>query len=348
MNQFNCKLLLTAGFLFSFQVCQTQCVNNLVDLNNAITTIGPGSILTLCDGVWNDIILQIEKSGTSSQPILIQSETVGGVKFKGSSQIKIGGSFIYLDGFTFEDDETTEKSLIEFRRDSQTPCNNCRATNIKIDNYNSSSTASFNWIRLFGQYNIVSHCSFLFRQSKGNCITQDSTTLGFPSNHKIHHNYFANRRPLFNDIDSVNGQEAIRIGKSTTSMLDDFCEVYNNFFYDWIGEVEIISNKSGENKYYNNTFSDYSGALTLRHGNNCDVFNNFFFTDSTFEKAGAIRVIGTHHRVYNNYISGVNTGSSNAVGAINISNGELTPELNEYFAADHAIIAFNTINCWRR
>ena len=343
MNSNNLILIFVIKFFLSTHICLSQCINNLYDLNAAIAAVGPDSTVTLCDGIWQDIILQIEGEGTSSQPILIQSQTLGGVKFTGSSQIKIGGSYINLDGFTFQDDQTTEKSLIEFRSTSEKLCNNCRITNINIDNYTTSSNESFNWVRVFGQNNEIAHSSFLNKVSLGSCIVQDRKEETSPGYHKIHHNYFAHRRPengIFNDN---NGQDAIRIGFSGTSMSNSNSEIYNNYFYDWIGEIEIISNKSGGNKYYNNTFQDYSGALTLRHGNNCEVFNNFFFTDSTFEKAGGIRVIGSHHKIYNNYISGVNTGSSNAVGAINISNGELTPELNEYFAADHAIIAFNTI-----
>ena len=341
------KILLVYGItfktLFMSQLGYTQCVNNIVDLNNAISDLANNNVITLCDGIWNDVSLIIDVNGTSNDPIIIQSETIGGVEFKGSSQIRIGGAYIYVDGFTFQNDTTSKKSLIEFRSDSQTPCNSCRITNIKIDNYYSLLDESFNWIRVFGQYNEIAHSSFLNKSSLGSCIVQDRKDETTPGFHKIHHNYFAHRRPdngIFNDN---NGQDAIRLGFSGTSLSNSNTEVFNNFFYDWIGEIEIISNKSGGNKYYNNTFKEYSGALTLRHGNNCDIYNNFFFTDSTFEKAGAIRVIGTHHRIYNNYISGVNTGSSRAVGAINISNGEDNPDLNEYFAADHAIIAFNTI-----
>ena len=74
-----------------------------------------------------------------------------------------------------------------------------------------------------------------------------------------------------------NDQDAIRIGNSSTSLSNSFTEVYANYFYNFFGEVEIISNKSGGNKYYNNTFRDYAGALTLRHGDDCEVHGNYFF-----------------------------------------------------------------------
>jgi len=121
-------------------------------------------------------------------------------------------------------------------------------------------------------------------------------------------------------------------------------------FYDWSGEVEIISNKSGNNKYYNNTFKDYQGTLTLRHGNECQVFNNYFFADNN-EFSGGIRVIGENHKIYNNYIEGVNSkkpdgSNTSTAGGINITNGRPNTAINGYYQVKNATIINNTfVNC---
>jgi len=131
---------------------------------------------------------------------------------------------------------------------------------------------------------------------------------------------------------------------------DSFSEVYENYFYNFFGEIEIISNKSGQNKYYNNTFRDFSGCLTLRHGNNCEVYGNYFFAEKNTLTAG-VRVIGEGHKIYNNYIEGINSfkesGSfSNVTGGINVSNGEVNSPLNGYYRVIGAEIVNNTfVDC---
>jgi poly(beta-D-mannuronate) lyase len=165
----------------------------------------------------------------------------------------------------------------------------------------------------------------------------------------IHHNYFADRVPV-GEFNALNDQDAIRIGNSSTSLSNSFTEVYANYFNNWSGEIEIISNKSGSNKYYGNTFRDYQGCLTLRHGDNNDVYGNFFFANNNNTTAG-IRVIGENQRIYNNYIEGINSrkegGSlSGATGGINVSNGRQNSALNGYLQVKNTLFVNNTlVNC---
>jgi len=118
-------------------------------------------------------------------------------------------------------------------------------------------------------------------------------------------------------------------------------------FHNWSGEVEIISNKSGGNKYYNNTFRDYQGTLTLRHGNNTEVFNNFFFGNNN-SFSGGVRVIGEGHKVYNNYFEGLryrkpNGSGSSTTGALNVMNGLENSPLNGYYQVKNVQIVNNTL-----
>ena len=52
--------------------------------------------------------------------------------------------------------------------------------------------------------------------------------------------------------------------------------VINNQFINCNGEIEVVSNKSGQNIYYANYMENSEGTITLRHGNGCIVYKNHF------------------------------------------------------------------------
>lgn len=346
------KLLLTAVWLFSSLLGFSQYVTNPSELNSAINSATPGATIVLADGTWKDTFIDIDKNGTSSAPITITAQNAGAVFMTGNSRVYMEGSYLTVSGLVFQDPENLDvsgsniKPIFELKQ-----CNYCRVLNNQIDSYNGSESQkdlTFKWILTDGQYNEIAYNSFLGKYGIGSIINdnRNSTEEDFL---KIHHNYFADRTPV-NEVNEDNDQDAIRIGNSGSSLHSSFTEVYNNYFHNFFGEVEVISNKSGDNKYYNNTFRDYSGTLTLRHGDNCEVYGNYFFAEgNTF--SGGIRVIGEGHKIYNNYIEGVNStkpdgSTSNATGGINISNGRLNSALNGYYQVKDARIVNNTfVNC---
>ncbi len=329
-----------------------QMVTNASELNSAINSATPGSTIILADGIWNNVFIDIDKNGSADNPITITSQNPGSVLMTGNSRVYMEGSYLTVSGLVFQDaenlivDDDVIEPVFELRR-----CDNCKIINNKIDGYNGTEaqkTLKFKWILADGQNNEIAFNSFLNKWGVGSIIN-DNRNSTEPDYLRIHHNYFAGRRPI-NELNEDNDQDAIRIGNSGTSLFDSFTEVYDNYFYDHAGEIEVISNKSGQNKYYNNTFRDYSGTLTLRHGNNCEVYNNFFFADDNYS-SGGVRVIGEGHKIYNNYIEGINSfkpsgSSSNATGGINVSNGREDTELNGYFQVKNTEILHNTfVNC---
>jgi poly(beta-D-mannuronate) lyase len=351
------KFLLLFLILIIFKI-PAQVVNNKSELQTAISNATSGSIIELADGIWENVQLSINVNATSSQPCIIMAKNLGSVFFEGRSNISLGGSYVIFEGVIFRNalglisSSDRIEPIIEFRDASNNDCFNCIVRNIKVDAYNGTSSQEedvFKWVIIYGAYNEVSYSSFLGKNGVGSIIN-DNHNNSTPDYSKIHHNYFADRVPVNNDINGLNDQDAIRIGVSTTSLSDSFTEVYDNFFNNWAGEVEIISNKCGSNKYYNNTFRDYQGTLTLRHGNNTEVFGNYFFAENN-AFSGGIRVIGEDHKIYNNYIEGVNhrkpSGSgSNATGGINVMNGIQDSELNQYFQVKNVQIVNNTlVNC---
>ncbi len=62
------------------------------------------------------------------------------------------------------------------------------------------------------------------------------------------------------------------------------------------GENEgCICNKSCDNTYRFNTFGEGSTELSVRHGNRCDIYANFFIG------CEGIRFFGHDHRIYSDY-----------------------------------------------
>ncbi|MEW4924785.1 chondroitinase-B domain-containing protein [Algibacter sp. 2305UL17-15] len=329
-----------------------QTVNNETELDAATSSASAGTTIILANGTWNNATISIHKTGTAAMPITIKAETPGSVFFEGITNVKMGGSYIYFEGVVFQNASTAinpNTPLIDFK--SSSDCNNCKVSNVKVDAFNQSTANEanvFKWILLRGANNEISYCSFLGKHGVGSIIN-DNRSSTIPNYHKIHHNYFADRTPV-GIVNNLNDQDAIRIGSSSTSLSDSFTEVYENYFYNFVGEIEVVSNKSGSNKYYNNTFEDYSGALTLRHGNNCEVYNNFFLANG-HSFSGGVRMMGENHKIYNNYIEGTvakypNNSSTNGLAGINIHNGILNSPLNGYYQVKNATIVNNTfVNC---
>ena len=336
----------------------SQVVNNITELQNAVSNAEAGTVIELADGTWNDVQISINVNATQFQPCVIKAQNLGNVFFEGRANISLGGSYIIFEGVIFQNASGLISSsdriepVIEFRDTSNNDCVNCTVRNIKIDAYNGTTAQEediFKWIIIYGEYNEVSYSSFIGKYGVGSIIN-DNHNNSTPDYSKIHHNYFADRIPVGNDVNGLNDQDAIRIGVSTTSLSDSFTEVYDNLFNNWSGEVEIISNKCGSNKYYNNTFRDYQGTLTLRHGNNTEVFGNYFFGNNN-DFSGGVRVIGEDHKVYNNYFEGLryrkpNGSGSSTTGGINVMNGIENSALNEYYQVKNVQIVNNTlVNC---
>jgi poly(beta-D-mannuronate) lyase len=116
-------------------------------------------------------------------------------------------------------------------------------------------------------------------------------------------------------------------------MTDAHSLVEHNLFVKCNGENETISNKSGGNVYRYNTFRDSVGELTLRHGNHCEVYGNFFFNTH------GLRFFGDDHRIYSNYFENCNP-------AIQIGNGDtiIPPgQLTGHDQPERVRILFNTL-----
>jgi poly(beta-D-mannuronate) lyase len=325
--------LLTLPFVSS-ALSTDYKVTSVQEIKDALKNIQPGDNIILANGTWTDASIVFEGKGTAEKPITLKSETAGQVILNGSSDLKIAGDYLIVDGLIFNGGFTQDKAIIEFRKGSKTQSNYSRLTNTAIVDYNPSNRdTSYHWVSLYGTRNRVDHCYFRNKTNHGCLLVV--WLGGKPNHHLIDSNYFG-YRPEF----GRNGAETIRIGDSNWSMSDSYTTVECNYFEECNGEREIISNKSCNNIYRYNTFIACQGALTLRHGNNCTVEGNYFFGREV-KRTGGIRVIGENHRVINNYLAELRGDGS--FSTISLMNGVPKSPLNRYFQVKNALIAFNTL-----
>ncbi len=314
-------------------------VSSAAQITTAMQTAQPGDTLIMTDGTWTNQQISFAGFGTAGLPITLRAQTPGQVILNGNSTLDISGSWLVADGLRFEGGALANGSnaIIEFRG-SKGEATNSRLTNTAIIGYNPPSVNDrYHWVEIFGQNNRVDHNRFENQNHSGVTVVvrRDNASA---NSHLIDANHFVNRPVPVNPSDP-NGFETIRVGTSDQSLSNSFTTVENNLFERLDGEIEIISNKSGQNIYRYNTFRESAGTLTLRHGNDTRVEGNFFLGNDK-NNSGAIRVIGERQTIVNNYIANVD---DRAGGAISISAGVPNSGLNQYFQVKDAVIAHNTV-----
>ncbi len=329
------RYLLGMLFIASSALGKDFSVYDPKSLNLAISSAQPGDSITVEEGEYINIDILFVGTGTVEAPITLRARTPGKTILTGSSTLRIGGSYLVVDGFCFRNPDSTISDLIQFRKDSKQLASHCRMTNCAIESsLVADKTKESRWVGVYGSENRIDHCNFSGKSGKGTTFV---VWLGNGSDgkHRIDHNYFGPREAL-----GSNGGETIRIGDSKTSLLDANCIVEKNLFEKCNGEAECISNKSCGNTYRENTFIEVGGTLTLRHGNRCLVEKNLFFGNDA-KGTGGIRIIGEDHVVRDNYLERL-TGDD-ARSAICLMMGIPNSPANGYFQVRRALIQNNTI-----
>ena len=303
------------------------------DHRKALQQLRPGDEVVLTAGEWRDVVLKIEATGTAQQPILIRAETSGETIFTGNSQLAFSGQHVTVQGLHFRD-ITSKSEIIQFRTHSERLATHYRLTNCVITNQLApSGKEEQRWVSVYGTDNRVDHCFFQGKQTKGALLVVWVTDE--ENRHRLDHNHFGQRPPL-----GGNGGETIRIGTSDVSLNVSRTVVEQNLFEKCDGESEIISNKSCANVYRRNTFLSCSGTLTLRHGNDCRVEQNYFLGRKA-RGSGGVRMIGKGHLVVNNYFAELEGDEIRS--ALSFMNGIENTPLNGYAQVHDCVVAFNTI-----
>ncbi|MEQ1862128.1 MAG: polysaccharide lyase 6 family protein [Chthoniobacteraceae bacterium] len=302
----------------------------------AAKVAAPGDTVVMKDGLWIDVKIIFETSGTEAQPITLRAETPGKVVITGNSIMRIAGKHLVVDGLSFERC-TGKEDVFEFRAHSKRHAYHSRLTNSAfIDCNPTDPKTETRWVSLYGTDNRVDHCYISGKTNRGTTLVVWLETDAV--RHRIDHNHFGPRPRL-----KVNGGETIRIGDSRTAEVNARCVVEANLFEECNGEVEIVSNKSSENIYRGNTFRRCEGALTLRHGHACIVEGNVFLGEG-LPRTGGVRVIDADHRVTGNFF--INLGGEETRAALCMMNGIVNSKPNGYYPVRRARIEANTfINC---
>ncbi len=295
------------------------------EFNQAIESAEPGDKIYLASKVWTDVELKFEANGEEGDSIYIIAQEKGKTVFEGNSNIKLGGSYLVIDGLVFKNGYTATSSVISLQKDKETPCNHCRITESVIDNYNPSERFDTDyWVEIYGKHNRFDHNYLVGKRNRGVTVAVRLKYERDRENyHRIDHNYFG-----YNPILGSNGGETLRIGTSHYSLSNSNTVVEDNYFERCNGEHEIISSKSCQNIYDNNAFYECQGTLTMRHGNETLVTNNYFLGNRK-PNTGGVRIINETQTVTHNYMEGL-TGYRFR-GALVIMNGVPNSPLNRYF-----------------
>ncbi|WP_405205330.1 chondroitinase-B domain-containing protein [Aquimarina sp. LLG6339-5] len=309
------KELFIISFLFSSHIFATEyTINSINDFNNL--SLSPGDVVIWEDGVYNDDErIVFRANGTSSNPITLKAETPGGVVFNNGLQMDIAGNYLIVEGFHWKGGYGAS-NFIQFRNGT-TYAQNSTIRNCVIDGLGvepgdaaeaeqDGAIVKHRWIVLYGNNNSVLHCSFLNKSTAGalvlveleyNAETNRCDIVG----HTISNNYFYKYEKMDPSLSNSGDSETIRVGTSEFQNVDCRTTVSNNYFVEADGENEIITNKSDNNIYQNNTFRRCRGSLTLRHGSGATVEGNYFLGENV-DGTGGIRIVDSDHTIINNYI----------------------------------------------
>ena len=322
-------------------VLNSKKVNNVEELNTAISQANPGDEIILANGIWEDIQIKFYGIGTKDAPITLRAETAGEVIIQGTSNLVLGGKHLIVNGLYFTNGASPSRSVIQYFINRDTLANNCRVTNCVIKDFNKAQKNKQDlWVLFKGRHNQLDHSYLAGKSNRGPTIRVDIAGNESINNyHQINHNHFGPRPPKGGP-----SAETIQIGNSGTSMSPSYTMVSNNLFDRCNGEVEVISSKTNFNEFRNNVFYKSDGSLVTRHGNYCTVDGNYFIGDEKTPHAGGVRLIGTGHRVTNNYF--YNLRGEIFRGPLAVMNGIRRSALNRYIQVTDVVVAYNTyVNC---
>ena len=333
MKHKNKVFILWLLLMTSFNSFATEYfVSSSSEFNSLNGSLQPGDVVIWENGVYSEEgSLRFIGNGTEENPIVFKPETIGQVVFTGKMELDIGGTHLVVDGFHWQGGEGAS-NFIEFRGNGiysqYCTIQNCVIDGLIIDpdqaeeNANptdpddSPSIAKHRWVVLYGNYNNVLNCTFMNKASAGALVLveleynafsngeDDPTSVNTRSvevGHTISNNYFFNYEKIDANLSNSGDSETIRVGTSEYQNVNCATTVSNNYFVEADGENEIITNKSRNNNYVNNTFRRCRGSLVLRHGAGATVEGNVFLGEDV-DGTGGIRIVDSDHIITNNYI----------------------------------------------
>jgi poly(beta-D-mannuronate) lyase len=308
--------VLVAGKAFA----NTITVSSIADLQNAISKAEAGDNIIVANGVYATTTdITIDRKGTAKQPITIAAQTIGGAEITGVSGFHIikPATYIVIKGFKFTHASGKTKT------DGGTSF--CRITQNIFETPGKGED-----LTIAGSDHQIDYNTFQNKNAMGRMLAIRGTGSQIAERLWIHHNYFK----TYKDQGGANGAETLQFGLSGFSLSSSNSIVEHNLFEDCAGEAELISVKASAVTLRYNTIRNCPAGFTLRHGNKCQVYANYFLNTP------GLRIFGDGHIIHSNYFENCNP-------AINVGNGDGEvadgAQLTSHDRPDRVLIAFNTL-----
>ncbi|MEM0896453.1 MAG: chondroitinase-B domain-containing protein, partial [Verrucomicrobiota bacterium] len=262
----------------------TYNVNSIPELQSAIDSAAPGDRIILANGVYtNSGYISVGCAGSATNPITIEAEGVGGAEIIRTHGFRITSTAAYVTVKGFKFTHTSGRNLIA------SGAVFCGFTHNIFD-----CTGSGDYLVVSADDSEIGYNEFRNRSEGGQMITVNAVASGQIARRTwIHHNYFHDY-----PYTGWNGSETIKLGLGNLSPSVGNAVIEYNLFDRCDGEIEMLSNKSSGNTYRYNTLRDATHAtLTLRGGDDCVVYGNFFLN------VRGMRVFGERHQIFSNYFN---------------------------------------------
>jgi chondroitinase B-like protein len=294
-------------------------VSSVQALSAAVARAQPGDRIELADGVYGSGTVTVRRSGTAAAPITIAAANLGRAQFTGSAAFDLrGASHVVVTGFLFNGGKgfSVPVGAVADRITRNVFQGNLSGADLTVGADDTE----------------VDHNTFQNRTAAGVYLQ----VVG-PGAHDmakrvhVHHNYFFNHQ-----FKGSNGGESIRFGLSSRQHGQAYGLIEYNLFEKADGDSEAISVKSSNNVVRYNTIINSRGTISLRHGWNNTVDGNVLVGGTT-----GIRFFGNNHTIINNLVQDT-TGQPLEVGGGEIRDDTANTTAHE--AADHVLVAFNTIS----
>ena len=302
-------------------------VTSISQLQSAINSSDPGDTIVLKNGSYSvstAVNIASGGSGSSSAPVTIKAETVGGVTLSGSKSFSFSGAHdVVIQGFTF-----TTSSTLEIPADS-------RAITLSRNEFVLAQSVEHN-VMVRADDSVIEYNWFHGKTTLGVYLgIEGAGETDMATGVEVRRNYFSDH--TFADL---NGGESVRLGVSPRALSVAGAVVEHNLFEHADGDPEAISVKSSGNTVRYNTIRDSKGGIVMRHGNGTRVYSNYILNGDA-----GIRIYGNDHAIVNNYVGGL-TGDGIVVGSGTLRDhfaGEDKESRRKNDAPDRIRIALNTL-----
>lgn len=322
----SCSLLFLFARLLGETVMETRLsgapvvVRSLAEFQTAIDRAAPGDTVLLASGKYTAARdITITRAGAEGRPIVIAAQVPGTVEITGTGGIALvsPAAYVTISGFRFTHSASHAKTGPGTRF--------CRWTRNIFETPGDGED-----LTIAGSDQEVDHNIFQNKNAMGRFLAIRGSGSQIAERLRIHHNYFAH----FKSQGGKNGAEAFQFGLSGFSLSSSNSIVEYNLFEDCAGENELISVKASAVTLRYNTVSNCPAQFTLRHGNKCLVYGNYFVNTP------GLRIFGDDHLVYSNYFEHCNPAITIGNGDGEVADGA---QLTAHDRPDRLLIAFNTL-----